>query len=162
MSGPVAEDEYAGCSVGEITLEEIELPNILRVAAAGNADAGKSTCVANLTRRLVDDGRGKTCSVGEEVMGFDEKGKQVLPELSEGRMMKFSRTKLMKFVKKHATKSVRFADLAGQETYFRDFAKGLMRSFPHCLLATCLIVTLRVIQLSYQENDKILSLVVGC
>lgn len=67
----------------------------LRIAVLGNVDAGKSTTLGVLTRGGLDDGRGKarvslfrhkhevesgrTSSVGMEILGFDEKGKAVLP-----------------------------------------------------------------------------------
>jgi GTPase len=61
----------------------------------GNVDAGKSTLVSVLTKGIEDDGNGsarvrvlnyqheqetgRTSSIGHEIMGFDEKGKQNLP-----------------------------------------------------------------------------------
>lgn len=65
----------------------------MRVAVIGNVDSGKSTLVGVLTKGLMDDGRGlarskvfnfdheqkngRTSSIGQEIMGFDDTHKQV-------------------------------------------------------------------------------------
>ena len=62
--------------------------NDVRVAVIGNVDSGKSTLVGVLTKGIMDDGRGgarskvfnfdheqkngRTSSIGQEIMGFDE------------------------------------------------------------------------------------------
>ncbi len=63
--------------------------NDTRIAVIGNVDSGKSTLVGVLTKSIMDDGRGsarkhvfnfsheqqngRTSSIGQEIMGFDEK-----------------------------------------------------------------------------------------
>jgi GTPase len=67
-----------------------------KVAVVGNVDSGKSTLVGVLTKAQPDDGNGsarklvfnydheketgRTSSVCYEIMGFDQTGKQVIPE----------------------------------------------------------------------------------
>lgn len=68
--------------------------NDVRIAVIGNVDSGKSTMVGVLTKQIMDDGRGsarqkvfnfsheaqngRTSSIGQEIMGFDENNSQVL------------------------------------------------------------------------------------
>ena len=68
----------------------------VRVAVIGNVDSGKSTMVGVLTKSIMDDGRGsarkqvfnfsheaangRTSSIGQEIMGFDNKNEQVVIE----------------------------------------------------------------------------------
>lgn len=70
--------------------------NDVRIAVIGNVDSGKSTMVGVLTKSIMDDGRGsarqkvfnfsheaangRTSSIGQEIMGFDEENKQVQME----------------------------------------------------------------------------------
>jgi GTPase len=65
----------------------------VRIAVIGNVDSGKSTMVGVLTRGIADDGRGsarqkvfnfsheqangRTSSIGQEIMGFNEEMVQV-------------------------------------------------------------------------------------
>jgi GTPase len=65
--------------------------NDVRIAVIGNVDSGKSTMVGCLTRGIADDGRGsarqkvfnfsheaangRTSSIGQEILGFNEDGK---------------------------------------------------------------------------------------
>lgn len=67
--------------------------NDTRIAVIGNVDSGKSTLVGVLTKSMMDDGRGsarkqvfnfsheqangRTSSIGQEIMGFDDKLQQV-------------------------------------------------------------------------------------
>ena len=62
--------------------------NDVRIAVIGNVDSGKSTMVGVMTKCMKDDGRGsarqkvfnfsheaangRTSSIGQEIMGFDE------------------------------------------------------------------------------------------
>ena len=66
----------------------IKEENDVRIAVIGNVDSGKSTIVGVMTKSIMDDGRGsarkkvfnfvheaangRTSSIGEEIMGFDE------------------------------------------------------------------------------------------
>lgn len=72
------------------------LNGYIRVAVVGNVDSGKSTLVGVLTKNILDDGRGssrarvfnyehenqtgRTSSIAQEIIGFDEEGRQVVPE----------------------------------------------------------------------------------
>ena len=65
----------------------------MRIAVIGNVDSGKSTMVGVLTKSIMDDGRGsarqkvfnfsheaangRTSSIGQEIMGFDDSNNQV-------------------------------------------------------------------------------------
>ncbi len=67
----------------------------LKIGVIGNVDSGKSTLVGVLTKGLKDDGRGearsrvfnfaheqsngRTSSIAQEIMGFNEAGEQILP-----------------------------------------------------------------------------------
>ena len=67
--------------------------NDVRIAVIGNVDSGKSTMVGVMTKCMKDDGRGsarqkvfnfsheaangRTSSIGQEIMGFDESNEQV-------------------------------------------------------------------------------------
>lgn len=67
--------------------------NDVRIAVIGNVDSGKSTLVGVLTKCIMDDGRGsarskvfnfdheqkngRTSSIGQEIMGFNDDAKQV-------------------------------------------------------------------------------------
>ena len=67
--------------------------NDVRIAVIGNVDSGKSTIVGVMTKGITDDGRGsarkrvfnfvheaangRTSSIGQEIMGFDQQDNQV-------------------------------------------------------------------------------------
>jgi GTPase len=67
---------------------QVREENDIRIAVIGNVDSGKSTLVGVLTKGIMDDGRGaarlkvfnfsheaangRTSSIGQEIMGFDE------------------------------------------------------------------------------------------
>lgn len=64
----------------------------MRISVVGNVDSGKSTLVGVLTKGILDDGRGssrlrvfnypheitngRTSSVAQEIMGWDDQGQQ--------------------------------------------------------------------------------------
>ena len=70
--------------------------NDVRIAVIGNVDSGKSTMVGVMTKSIMDDGRGsarqkvfnfsheaangRTSSIGQEIMGFDDENNQVTME----------------------------------------------------------------------------------
>uniref|UniRef100_A0A8C6V023 Uncharacterized protein n=1 Tax=Neogobius melanostomus TaxID=47308 RepID=A0A8C6V023_9GOBI len=63
--------------VGELDFLEV------RVAVVGNVDAGKSTLLGVLTHGELDNGRGfmesgRTSSVGNDILGFDQEGEDSL------------------------------------------------------------------------------------
>jgi GTPase len=112
----------------------------LRVAVAGNVDAGKSTTVGVLTKGVNDDGNGKarasvfnfkheqesgrTSSVSQEIMGFDGEGNVV----NEG-LGKFKAPSWPEIVKA-STKIVTFYDMAGHEKYFNTTIRGISGVYP--------------------------------
>ncbi len=69
---------------------------MVKIGIIGNVDAGKSTLVSVITKGIADDGNGgarvrvlnylheqesgRTSSIGQEILGFTENGKQVIPE----------------------------------------------------------------------------------
>ena len=69
------------------------LHNDVRIATVGNSDSGKSTIIGVLTKGLMDNGdgsarhsifntpqeakTGKTTTIAQEIMGFDEQNRQV-------------------------------------------------------------------------------------
>lgn len=102
----------------------------------GNVDAGKSTLVSVLTKGIADDGNGaarvrvlnyeheqtsgRTSSIGQEIMGFNKEGRQVLPE-------RFNQNK-NKYWKEVVTQSYKIAsliDLCGHEKYLKTTINGL-------------------------------------
>lgn len=111
--------------------------NNIRVAIVGNVDSGKSTLVGVLTKGLLDDGRGaarkkvfnypheaetgRTSSIAQEIMGFDEKGKQVFAK-------KFvqSKNKYWAEVMENSAKVISLIDLCGHEKYLKTTLLGLM------------------------------------
>ena len=74
----------------------------IRIAIVGNVDSGKSTLVGVLTKGQVDDGRGsarlkvfnypheaqngRTSSIAQEIMGFDENGCQIFAQRKKHRV----------------------------------------------------------------------------
>lgn len=151
-AGGEADDTTVVCDVDVDEASVLSDSRALRVAVAGNVDAGKTTTVSNLVRARTDDGRGsareavmrhpheketgRTSSVAVEIMGFsrDGDGAQCLPFRDEARLARVTRPDLWRHVHAHAGKIVAFTDLAGHEAYLREFCKGAMRSLPHCAM----------------------------
>lgn len=115
----------------------------LKIAIAGNVDAGKSSLLGVLTTQKLDDGRGsartcvfnfkhelksgRTTSVSHQIMGFDENGKVV----NNDRLGKMSWSEIIKKSKKIAS----FYDLAGHEKYIKTTISGLSSCSPDfCML----------------------------
>mmetsp|Transcript_34584 Transcript_34584/g.39179 ORF Transcript_34584/g.39179 Transcript_34584/m.39179 type:complete len:501 (+) Transcript_34584:168-1670(+) len=128
-------------------LEEIKTPESacdekdVRVAVIGNVDSGKSTLVGVLTRNVIDDGRGsarslvfnfaheqangRTSSIGQEIMGFDDAGDQVIPErVTSNRNQTWSK------VSGASSRMVTFIDLCGHEKYLKTTIFGLVGLLP--------------------------------
>ena len=96
----------------------------VKLGIIGNVDSGKSTLVGVLTKGLFDDGNGsarlrvmnyqheldtgRTSSIGQEIMGFDEKGKQVLPE-----RFNQNKNKYWKEIVEKSSKIISMVDLCG-------------------------------------------------
>lgn len=115
----------------------------IKVAIAGNVDAGKSTLLGVLTSGKNDDGRGsarlevfnfahevssgRTSSIAHHILGFNEKGKTV----NYDSMHK----KGWPDIVKESSKIISFFDLCGHEKYFKTTILGLTSSFPDlCLI----------------------------
>ncbi|CAD8063383.1 unnamed protein product [Paramecium primaurelia] len=112
-----------------------------KLAIIGNVDSGKSTLVGVLTKGILDDGRGgarervfnykhekengRTSSVAQEIMGFDENLKQVLPE-----RFNQNKNKYWSQVVEKSQKIVTFLDLCGHEKYLKTTIFGLVAMIP--------------------------------
>ena len=109
----------------------------IKVAIAGNVNAGKSSFLGSLTTGKNDDGRGsarsticnyahelksgRTSSVAHHIIGFDCYGKIV-----NYRGIKLSWQEIVA----NSKKVISFYDLAGHEKYIRTTILGLTSSFP--------------------------------
>ena len=115
--------------------------NDVRVAVIGNVDSGKSTLVGVLTKGIMDDGRGgarskvfnfdheqkngRTSSIGQEIMGFDDHMKQV--ELERASTTK---NQAWTQIASSSKKIVTFLDLCGHEKYLKTTMFGLVGLMP--------------------------------
>ena len=112
--------------------------NEVKIAVAGNVDAGKSTLLGVLTGGKLDNGRGlarmsifnykheidtgRTSSVAHHLMGFDVNSKIIT-------------TKDWTEIVKKSVKIISFYDLAGHEKYLKTTIIGLSSSFPdYCFI----------------------------
>ncbi|KAJ2083092.1 hypothetical protein H4R24_001067 [Coemansia sp. RSA 988] len=116
----------------------------LRVAVAGNVDAGKSTMLGVLTRGRLDDGRGKmrvalfrhkheiesgrTSSVGMEILGFDKITGAPVRHTDSRRKVGWDQ------VCSRSSKMVTFLDLAGHEKYLKTTVFGIAGNAPDYLM----------------------------
>ena len=108
----------------------------IKMGIIGNVDAGKSTLVAVLTKGMPDDGNGvartrifnykhqletgRTSSIAQEIMGFGEDGKQIIPE-----RFNQNKNKYWKEVVKDSHKIISIVDLCGHEKYLKTTINGL-------------------------------------
>ncbi len=116
----------------------------LRLGVAGNVDAGKSTLLGVLTKGVLDNGNGsarlkvfnfkheittgRTSSVGQQIMGFDDKGNSVVDIITK-------KNPSWEDVVKSSTKVITFFDLAGHESYLKTTIKGISSNKPdYCLI----------------------------
>lgn len=115
--------------------------NYIRVAVVGNVDSGKSTLTSVLTKSILDDGRGsarlrvfnydheakngRTSSIANEIMGFDEKGNQVFPEHFVA-----NKNKYWSEVVSKTKKVVSLIDLCGHEKYLKTTMLGMVGMVP--------------------------------
>ena len=118
----------------------------VRVAVVGNVDSGKSTLLGVLTHGVLDDGRGhartklfrhkheiesgRTSSVGNDILGFDAKGKIVNDLILNG-------TKNLDWetICRLSSKVLTFIDLAGHEKYLKTTVFGMTGHAPDfCML----------------------------
>ncbi|CAG9830081.1 unnamed protein product [Diabrotica balteata] len=110
----------------------------IRVAVVGNVDAGKSTLLGVLTHGELDNGRGharqrlfrhkhemesgRTSSVGNDILGFDEEGNIVnKPEHGSLDWVKIC---------ERSSKVITFIDLAGHERYLKTTVFGMTGHAP--------------------------------
>ncbi|CAD8073034.1 unnamed protein product [Paramecium sonneborni] len=124
---------------------QIQRKDHSKLAIIGNVDSGKSTLVGVLSKGILDDGRGearervfnykhekengRTSSVAQEIMGFDENFKQVLPE-----RFNQNKNKYWSQVVEKSQKIVTFLDLCGHEKYLKTTIFGLVAMVPDCSL----------------------------
>ena len=118
----------------------------VRVAVIGNVDSGKSTLVGVLTKGIMDDGRGsartkvfnfsheaqngRTSSIGQEIMGFDDSNNVVEPE-----RLNASKNQSWAHVATNSKKLVTFLDLCGHEKYLKTTMFGLVGLLPdYCMV----------------------------
>ncbi|KAJ2742880.1 hypothetical protein GGI20_004157 [Coemansia sp. BCRC 34301] len=112
----------------------------VRVAVAGNVDAGKSTMLGVLTQGRLDDGRGKarvalfrhpheiesgrTSSVGLEILGFDRITGAPVRHTDPSRKVSWDT------VCARSSKLISFLDLAGHEKYLKTTVFGMAGGAP--------------------------------
>jgi elongation factor 1-alpha len=113
-------------------------PISLAIVTLGHADHGKTTTVGVLVTGEQDDGDGtimskiarykheiqmrRTSSVSEKILGFDEDGNPVNPQLA------FALDESEVFLK--SSKIVSFVDVGGHEKYLKTAARGLLSHSP--------------------------------
>ncbi|MDB4413669.1 GTP-binding protein [Pirellulaceae bacterium] len=110
----------------------------IKVAVAGNVDAGKSSLLGVLTSGHLDDGRGKartailnypheiatgrTSSIAHHILGFDVKGDTV----NSDRLGKMTWPEIVR----KSEKVINFSDLCGHEKYLKTTILGISSTFP--------------------------------
>ena len=115
--------------------------NDIRVAVIGNVDSGKSTLVGVLTKGIMDDGRGsarmkvfnfgheaqngRTSSIAQEIMGFDDERKQVELERANA-----TKNQSWSHIATNSKKILTFLDLCGHEKYLKTTMFGLVGLLP--------------------------------
>ncbi|XP_064419473.1 GTP-binding protein 1 [Latimeria chalumnae] len=117
----------------------------VRVAVVGNVDAGKSTLLGVLTHGELDNGRGfarqklfrhkheiesgRTSSVGNDILGFDNEGNVVNKPDSHGGSLEWTK------ICEKSSKVITFIDLAGHEKYLKTTVFGMTGHLPDfCML----------------------------
>ncbi|XP_041959488.1 GTP binding protein 1, like isoform X1 [Alosa sapidissima] len=117
----------------------------VRVAVVGNVDAGKSTLLGVLTHGELDNGRGfarqklfrhkhemesgRTSSVGNDILGFDQHGQVVNKPDSHGGSLDWTK------ICERSSKVITFIDLAGHEKYLKTTVFGMTGHLPDfCML----------------------------
>lgn len=112
----------------------------VRVAVVGNVDAGKSTLLGVLTHGELDNGRGlarqklfrhkhemesgRTSSIGNDILGFDSRGKVVNQPDPHGGHLDWVK------ICQEASKVITFIDLAGHEKYLKTTIFGMTGHAP--------------------------------
>ncbi|MEQ2198163.1 GTP-binding protein 1 [Xenoophorus captivus] len=121
-----------------------------KVAVVGNVDAGKSTLLGVLTHGELDNGRGfarqklfrhkhemesgRTSSVGNDILGFDQEGQVVNKPDSHGGGLDWTK------ICEKSSKVITFIDLAGHEKYLKTTVFGMTGHLPDfCMLMVSLV-----------------------
>lgn len=129
--------------IGEFLIRNIDNYVDLKIGIAGNVDAGKTTLLGNLSKGILDDGRGKsrafvfnhkheiisgrTSSIGLQIIGYDNDGIIV--------NSKYDRTPTWQEIVNQSNKIITFFDLAGHEKYLRTTIYGLSSMYPdYCII----------------------------
>lgn len=113
----------------------------VRIAIVGNVDSGKSTLCGYLTKGIPDDGRGsarlrvfnypheasngRTSSVAQEIMGWDQNGVQQFAD----RFVQ-NKNKYWAEVVNKSSKFVSLVDLCGHEKYLKTTMLGMVGLVP--------------------------------
>lgn len=121
--------------------KKLSQKTMVRLAIVGNVDSGKSTLCSVLTKGIMDDGRGgarvrvfnyphevtngRTSSVGQEIMGWDEKGDQQFAD----RFVQ-NKNKYWAEVVHKSSKFVSLIDLCGHEKYLKTTMLGMVGLVP--------------------------------
>lgn len=111
----------------------------LRIGVVGSVDAGKSSIIGVLTHGALDNGRGsaratvanfkheietgRTSSIAQQIMGFNDKGQSV----NDGLTLK---KPTWDDIVKASTKVITFFDLAGHAKYLRTTINGMTSNRP--------------------------------
>lgn len=122
-----------------------DIPEV-RIAVVGNVDAGKSTMLGVLTGGQLDDGRGRarvglfrhkhevesgrTSSIGQEILAFDEAGNVLGPRPCPPTAVAGARRASWDELCVEAHKVITFMDLAGHERYLKTTMFGLTGGAP--------------------------------
>ena len=120
---------------------QVREENDIRIAVIGNVDSGKSTLVGVLTKGIMDDGRGsarlkvfnfsheaangRTSSIAQEIMGFDDDRRQVELERTNA-----TKNQSWAHIATHSKKILTFLDLCGHEKYLKTTMFGLVGLLP--------------------------------
>lgn len=133
---PVTEERY----IYEVLIREDNSNSYIdvKVAIAGNVDAGKSTLLSVLTNGKNDNGRGaarlsvfnfphevtsgRTSSIGHQILGYN----------TDGDVMNYQGSRVLSWpdIVRRSNKVISFYDLAGHEKYLKTTIFGLSSSRP--------------------------------
>ena len=146
LTNIIEEHEIDEESLDKLSEDDRRGETDIRVAIIGNVDSGKSTLVGVLSKGELDDGRGaarlkvfnftheaqngRTSSIGQEIMGFDENNQWIEPE-----RVKATKNQTWGNITEHAQKLVTFIDLCGHEKYLKTTMFGMVGLLPdYCMI----------------------------
>lgn len=117
-----------------------------RICVVGNVDAGKSTLVACLSKHILDDGRGlarskvlrhrheqeggKSSAVAQEIVGYDDSDKQIIPSDQHSTHSQLVHSKIWAEVAEKSRFTLTLVDLCGHERYLKTTVFGLVGFSP--------------------------------